>query len=70
MLNFGIILMSRDPRTKKKRLCSLKMPFAINACSAVENQSSTLNSQNGGRETLVEWMKEVDCWFGKGDLTG
>ena len=57
--------MSRAPRTKEKRLCSLKMPFALNACSAVENQSSTFHSQKGGRETLAEWIIGVGCWFGK-----
>ena len=46
--------MSRAPRTKEKRLCSLEMPFAVNACSAVENQSFTFDSQKGGRETLAE----------------
>ena len=57
--------MSRAPRIKEKRLCSLKMSFALNACSAVENQSSILDSQKGGRETLAEWIKGVGCWFGK-----
>ena len=57
--------MSRALRTKKKRLCSLKMPFALNACSAVENQSSTFDSQKGGRETLAEWIKAVGCCFDK-----
>ena len=44
--------MSRAPWIKEKRLCSLKMTFALNACSAVENQSFTFDSQKGGRETL------------------
>ena len=57
--------MSRASRTKEKRLCLLKMSIALNACSAVENQSSTLDSQKGGRETLAEWIKGVGCWFGK-----
>ena len=63
---FYIILISRAPRTKEKRLCSLKMPFALNACSAVENQSCKFDFQKGGRETLAEWMKRVGYCFGKG----
>ena len=51
--------MSRTFRTKKKRLHSLKMPFALNACSAVENHSSMFDSQEGGREVLTEWIKGV-----------
>ena len=58
--------MSRVPRTKEKHPCSLKMPFALNVCSAVENQSFTVDSQKVGRETLAKWMKGVGCWFGKG----
>ena len=57
-------------RTKEKRLCSSKMPFAVNACSAVENQSSTFDSQKGGRETLAEWIKGKVAGSEKGSFTG
>ena len=61
MLNFlNEFFVSRDAKTVEKRLYSLKMPWAENACSAVANHNSALESQNGGKLTFGErWECEL-----------